>query len=184
MFDFSTNAKEKEAWYVLGTVWKGLEHLCEQVERLESQRARETGKNFGYVDFGNHPDDWLVCNCFLWYASALYNFIGVFEKAFSLSESLEDEFLNVITWRHKVSAHTSWVSPKHDNAATQNMSIMLFPEFGFAGDGHFEVGGMQIESSTGDKSCGQWRWGLVRTHERLKEIVGKYAPSSSHGLLF
>jgi hypothetical protein len=26
-------------------------------------------------------------------------------------------------------------------------------------------------------SWGEWRWGLVRTHERLKEIVSKYAPA-------
>src|SRR5262245_49108212 len=127
MFDFATNAKHKEAWLFLETLWKGLDYLCQQVERLERERAEETGKNFGYVDFGNHPDDWLVCNCFVWYANALYNFICVFTKAFSFSEDLEQEFANVIKWRKKVAAHTSWVwprrGPKRDNAATQNMSI-------------------------------------------------------------
>jgi hypothetical protein len=175
MFDFSTNAKEKEAWYFLDTVWKGLEYLCQQVERLEKERIEKTGKNFGYCDFGNQPDDWFVCNHFLWYANAFYNFIGVFQKAFSVSEDLEQDFVNVVTWRNKVSAHTAWVWPKNDNAATQDMSILLFPEFNVQGDGHLEVGGMQIGSSTGGSSCANWRWGLVSTHERLKEIVSKYA---------
>jgi len=92
-------------------------------------------KNFAYVDFGNSPGDAMVCNYFLWYTNALYNFIGVFKKAFSPSEDLEAEFANVITWRHKVSAHTSWVWPHRDNAATQDMSILLFPEFNFQFDG-------------------------------------------------
>jgi hypothetical protein len=135
----------------------------------------EDGNNFGYTDFGSQPGDAMLCNHFLWYANTFCNFIGVFEKAFEPSEDLEQKFANVITWRHKVGAHTSWVWPKGDNAATQNMSILLFPEFNFQGDGHFEVGGMRIESPTGDASCADWRWGLVSTHKRLKEIVSKYA---------
>ena len=31
-----------------------------------------------------------------------------------------------------------------DNAATQDMSIVLFPEFNFRFDGHFEVGGVRV----------------------------------------
>jgi hypothetical protein len=176
MFDFSSNAKQKEAWLFLDTLWQGLEYLCQQVERVERERAKPD-KNFAYVDFSSSPGDAMLCNYFLWYANALYNFIGVFKKAFSPSEDLEQEFANVITWRHKVSAHTSWVWPHGDNAATQDMSILLFPEFNFQFDGHFEVGGMQTTSPTGGASCGEWRWGLVRSHERLKEIVSKYAPA-------
>jgi hypothetical protein len=126
----------------------------------------------------------MVCNYFLWYASALYNFVGVFEKAFSPCEDLQDEFKEVIKWRHKVAAHTAWVWPRRDdNAATQDMSILLFPEFNFKFDGHFQVGGMQIlpeatgSSLTDNASCADWCWSLVRTHERLKEIVSKYAPA-------
>ena len=44
-------------------------------------------------------------------------------------------------------------------------------------DGHFEIGGMQPISPTGGASCGEWRRCLVRTHERLKKIVSKYAPA-------
>ena len=176
MFDFSSNAKQKEAWLFLDTLWQGLEYLCQQVERVERERAKPD-KNFAYVDFGSSPSDAMLCNYFLWYANALYNFIGVFKKAFSPSEDLEQEFANLITWRHKVSAHTSWVWPHGDNAATQDMSILLFPEFNFQFDGHFEVGGMQTISPTGGASCREWRWGLVRSHERLKEIVSKYAPA-------
>jgi len=103
----------------------------------------------------------------------LHNFIQVFQKAFSPAEDLKHEFANVITWRNKVSAHTSWVWPRGDNAAPQNMSILLFPEFNFKFDGHFEVGGDRLESEGGGRSA-DWQWGLVRTHERLKEIVSKY----------
>jgi hypothetical protein len=184
-FDFSTRACRKEAGDFLNTVWEGLEYLCEQVERVERERAKPD-KNFAYVDFGSSPGDAMVCNYFLWYASALYNFVGVFDKAFSPSEDLKDEFKEVIKWRHKVAAHTAWASPRSDdNAATQNMSILLFPEFNFRFDGHFEVGGMRIgpptaiglpltddESRTDEASCAAWQWGLVRTHERVKEIVG------------
>jgi hypothetical protein len=175
-FDFSTEAHRKEAWLFLNTVWEGLEYLCDQVERVERERAKPD-KNFVYVDFGSSPGDAMVCNYFFWYANALYNLIGVFKKAFSPSEDLAEEFANVITWRHKVSAHTSWVWSHGDNAAKQEMSILLFPEFNFQFDGHFEIGGMQTISPTSGASCGEWRWGLVRTHERLKEIVSKYAPA-------
>ena len=103
MFDF-TKAHRKEAWLFLDTVWKGLEYLCQQVQREERERVAKSGKNFAYTDFGSQPGDAMVCNYFLWYASALYNFIGVFQKAFSPAEDLEDEFANVIKWRHKVAA--------------------------------------------------------------------------------
>jgi hypothetical protein len=183
LFDFSTKADRKEAGDFLDTVWQGLEHLGQQVERVERERAKPD-KNFAYVDFGSSPGDAMVCNYFLWYASALCNFIGVFKKAFSPAEDLEGEFANVILWRNKVSAHTSWVWPrKEDNAATRDMSIVLFPEFNLQGDGHFEVGGVRVGpptdgvSLTDDASSADWRWGLVRTHERLKEIVSKYAPA-------
>jgi hypothetical protein len=167
----------------LDTVWEGLEYLCEQVERVEMERVKPD-KNFAYVDFGSSPGDAMVCDYFLWYASAFYNFLRVFEKAFSPSEALKDQFKEVIKWRHKVAAHTAWASPRSDdNPATQDMSILLFPEFNFRFDGHFEVGGMRIgppaaiglltddESRTDEASCADWQWGLVRTHERLKEIV-------------
>jgi hypothetical protein len=170
-------AEYTSAQTVRCTTWN-LEHLCQQVERAERNRAKslgltdETAKSFGCVDFGSHPDDWLICNCFVWYANALSNFIGVFMKAFLPAENLKQEFANVIKWRNKVAAHTSWVDPKHDNAGTQNMSILLFPEFGLQGDGHFWVGGFRVFSAdTNDKSCPDWHWGLVPTHDRLKEIV-------------
>ena len=173
MFDFATKAHQKEAGDFLDTVLKGLEYLCQQVQREEMERAKSC-KNFAYTDFGNQPGDAMVCNYFLWYASALYNFIGVFQKAFSPAEDLEHEFANVIKWRHKVAAHTAWAWPKKDdNVATQDMSIVLFPEFNFRFDGHFEVGGVRVFSDEGG-SCTEWQWGLVRTHERLKEIVSKY----------
>jgi hypothetical protein len=213
MFDFSTNAKHKEAGLFLETLWKGLDYLCQQVDRAERERSKsfgwteETAKNFAYCDFGNHPDDWLVCNYFVWYANALSNFIGVFTKAFSVSEDLEDDFANVVIWRNKVAAHTSWVWPKKDDSPEmQSASIMLFPEFNFGGDGHFEVGGFWFESEqsrsrreailrareerpTETVADGgrddelpdpywHWQWGLVRTHERLKEIVSKYAAAT------
>jgi hypothetical protein len=200
MFDFTSKADRKEAAIFLETVWQGLEYLFQQVEQEETERVAKTGKNFAYTDFGNQPGDALVCNYFFWYATALYNFIGVFQKAFSITENLEDEFANVILWRNKVSAHASWVWPRKDNAVTQDMSIVLYPEFNFRLDGHFEVGGAQIGKTTGQlimpsvslptqdrgvtegasfieevSSSPDWRWGLVSTHERLKEIVSKYA---------
>ena len=89
-------------------------------------------------------------------------------------ELISHEFANVIERRHKVSAHTSWVWPEKDGIATQGMSIVLFPEFNFRFDGHFEVGGVRVFSDEGG-SCTEWQWGLVRTHERLKEIVSKDA---------
>ena len=98
---------------------------------------------------------------------------------------ISHEFANVIEWRHKVAAHTSWVWPKKDDTATQQSSIVLFPEFNFKFDGHFEVGGFRTFSAESKpdsdalfawpRNYTDWQWGLVRTHERLKEIVSKYA---------
>ena len=173
MFDFSTKARRKEAGDFLDTAWKGLDYLCQQVEAAERERAKSLGKNFGYVDFGSHPDDWLACNYFLWYANALSNFIGVFKKAFRPRENLSKKFRSVITWRNKVAAHTSWVWPKGDNAATQNMSILLFPEFNLQGDGHFEVGGFRVFSHRTEPL-------LVRAKKFLRKVcyrlVGRKEP--------
>ena len=64
-FDFSTKAYRKEAWLFLETVWKGLDYLCQQVGKEETERAAKSGKNFAYIDFGDQPGDAMVCNCFL-----------------------------------------------------------------------------------------------------------------------
>ena len=68
---------------------------------------------------------------------------------------------------------------KKDNAVTRDMSIVLFPEFNFKLDGHFEVGGFRVFSPDKGESSPDWQWGLVRTHERLKEIVSKYAAATA-----
>ncbi len=202
MFDFSTKAHRKEAWLFLDTVWQGLEYLNEQVERAEKERAKSLGLNFAYCDFGNHPDDAMICNYFIWYANALCNFIGVFKKAFR--KDLKKKFRAVITWRNKVAAHTSWVWPRGDSADMQDMSILLFPEFNFRFDGHFEVGGGRFISEHGYSRTQRlfvrvknflrkllrikvpkepdWQWGLVPTHKRLTEIVSKYAPAKGRTL--
>jgi len=124
MFDFSSNAKQKEAWLFLDTLWQGLEYLCQQVERVERERAKPD-KNFAYVDFSSSPGDAMLCNYFLWYANALYIFIGVFKKTFSPSEDLEREFANLITWRHKVSAHTSWVWPHGERGELKRIEWLV-----------------------------------------------------------
>ena len=202
-FDF-TKAHRKEAWLFLDTVWQGLEYLCKQIERAEKERVKSLGlseedaKNFAYCDFGNHPEDAMVCNYFVWYANALYNFILVYQEAFSPSENLEGQFRQVLRWRHEVAAHALWALRKRTSrkkqsmkraqrnnrdVAKQNMSILLFPEFNFGGDGHFQVGGMRIGPPTVDGSLtdgasrADWQWGLVPTHERLKAIVSKYVPA-------
>jgi hypothetical protein len=180
MTEFDFNKPDRnEAWLFLEMVWQGLEYLCQQVERVEKERVAKHGKNFGYIDFGNQPGDAMVCNYFLWYATALRNFIGVFKKAFSPTEDLEHEFANAILWRNKVAAHTSWVWARDDNAVTQDVSIMLFPEFNMKLDRHFEVGGMRLGLADTGESSPDWQWGLVRTHERLKEIVSKYAAAAT-----
>jgi hypothetical protein len=177
VFASSSKAQENVATPFLDTLWSGLEHLYQEVKRVEGERAhrlgvgKERAQDFSYCTFGSEEGDSMICNYFLWYANSLYNFIQVFTKAFSPSEDLRHEFRAVIQWRHKVAAHTSWAWPKHDNAATQNMSILLFPE---VSAGHFEVGGFQITSSTGESSCSEWRWGVVCTHEKLVSIVRKY----------
>jgi hypothetical protein len=177
VFTSSSKAQGNEATLFLDIVWSGLEHLYQEIKRVERERARRLGlteeraQNFSYCTFGSEEGDSMICNYFLWYANALFNFIGVFKKAFSPSEDLDREFRAVIKWRHKVAAHTSWAYPEGDNAATQNMSILLFPE---VSAGHFEVGGFRTFSPTGGASYSDWRWGLVRTHERLKVIVEKY----------
>src|SRR6266513_2639577 len=164
MFTASKAAGKPEAVF-LNIVWSGLEHIYKAVKALEAERISGMGmtpervRDFSYCSFGSEPGDDLVCNYFLWYASACYNFIQVFSKAFSPAEKLDAEFGNIITWRHKVSAHPSWVWPKGDSMASQQMSICLFPEFS---DGHFQVGGVVICSPTHGQSCDEWCWCLVK----------------------
>jgi hypothetical protein len=152
MFDLSAKAQRAEAGDFLETIWQGLEYLCQQVERIERKRLEflgsieEAARDLASVELDYEPDA-MLCNYFLWYASALYNFIGVFNKAFSPSEDLREEFASVITWRHKVSAHTSWVSPRRDDTlATQTVSIALYPQFPYPVDQHFWIGAVFIFS--------------------------------------
>jgi hypothetical protein len=98
MFDFSTKVDKPEAGVVLDTLWQGLEYLCEQVKQVEKERANSHGLNFAGTDFRSSPAEAMVCNYFVWYANAFCNFIRVFKKAFSITEDLEQEFGNVITW--------------------------------------------------------------------------------------
>src|SRR4029077_18258510 len=104
-------ADRKEAGDFLDTVWQGLEYLCQEVQRVERERAKPD-KNFAYVDFGSSPGDAMLCNHFLWYANALYNFILVFQVAFSPAENLERKFREVLRWRHEVAAHALWALRK------------------------------------------------------------------------
>jgi len=59
------------------------------------------------------------------------------------------------------------------------MSIVLFPEFNLKFDGHFEVGSSRMGLADTGESSPEWGWGLIRTHERLKEIVSKYAAAAT-----
>lgn len=178
MFTSSLKAPRNDAKLFLDTVWDGLEYIYREVQGAEAdyrQRhnlTEENAKNMYHCGFGGEQEDSLVCNFFLWYANTLYNFVGVFSQAFSPKENLQQEFQNVITWRNKVAAHASWKWPKGDNKATQQMSIILFPEFS---GGHFEIGGWIVRSKTdSESSCAKWCWGLVVTHNRLKEIISNY----------
>jgi hypothetical protein len=70
------------------------------------------------------------------------------------------------------------ITPQTGRRMDRMIIVVLVLALGyFHFDGHFEIGGMQPISPTGGASCGEWRWGLVHTHERLKEIVSKYAPA-------
>ena len=70
------------------------------------------------------------------------------------------------------------ITPQTGRRMDRMIIVVLVLALGyFHFDGHFEIGGMQPISPTGGASCGEWRWGLIRTHERLKEIVSKYAPN-------
>jgi hypothetical protein len=206
MFDFSTKAKQREAWLFLEILWDGLEHLCQQVEKAERARAQslglthESAKNVWLCDFGSSRGDSIICNYFIWYANALYNFILVFQEAFSPPENVEREFRRVLRWRHEVAAHALWALGKRasrkkrsmkrarqnsDHAKKKDMSLLLYPVFNF---GHFEIGDVPRVFRPDDseqigeplfpmpkrKIRSEWEWGLVRTHERLKEIVSKY----------
>jgi hypothetical protein len=177
MFASSQKLPNTSATLFLDTAWFGLEHLYNEVKRLESENLQRKGwtpemaNNHGYSTFGDEPHDVIISNYFIWYASSFCNFLQVFKQHCNPSEDLEKEFAAIKTWRNKVAAHTSWVDKRKDSVATQTASIMLFPDFE---GGHYEVGGWVFSSPTEGQSCAEWHWGLVVTHERLKGIVARY----------
>lgn len=181
---FSAHLHKKEA-YFLSVLWSGLERLhievqaCEKKE-LEILRLEAKARGFEYKgsfssSFGSGPNDSLITNDFVWYASSAACFLQLFDHGFALAGSYRTAFPAMLKWRDKVSAHTAFSDPvkKHkipgkvDSPESQDASIMMHPEWH---NDHYFVGGITFRGSL-SASHSDWKWSLTQVHPQIEAFV-------------
>lgn len=191
IFDSLPDQKEKCFLIVL---WSGLERLFKEVDDLEQQNYAEikaerqaTGSKVMreyYCGNGDGPNDTLITNDFIWYASAAVCFLALFDKAKNAQGTFRKHFPQMLEFRNKISAHTAHEYPrKHDTPSDQDASLMISPEWC---EDHYQVGGMRFakfvprdpasaeSASNKDRMEGMnadWNWSLTRTHKLIEQYV-------------
>lgn len=180
--------RDKKGFYFLEVLWSGLERLFSEVRQCEQEElvklhaaAGSHGRSYlgsVYSSFGNGPNDALILNDFVWYASSAACFLQLFDHSFGLTGSYRDAFPAMLKWRDKVAAHTAYVVPiaKHkepdkiDSPASQDFSITMHPEWD---NDHYAVGGWIFGGMEGS-SHGDWQWALTRTHPEIQAFVKRH----------
>ena len=93
MFASSTKAQGNIAASFLEIVWSGLEHLYQEVKRIEQERAQglglteESAQNFSYCSFGSEEGDSMICNYFLWTQTPCITSLALREGILTFRES-------------------------------------------------------------------------------------------------
>jgi hypothetical protein len=156
--------------YFLESLWWGLEYLARENRKIEDHVRGSLQNNLAgdvaavaFSQFGSEPDDTVVLNYFVWYSNSLITFLKLFKKAYPLAEDWKPFFPGVLKWRHKVAAHTAYTDPRGDNACSQEMSIMMTPNWE---NDSFIVGRVKIVGAA-RSSHDDWAWSLTEVHRTL-----------------
>lgn len=176
---------QKQATYFLEVLWSGLERLYREVKAFEEQelaKFHEETKDFSgksevvlSSSFGSSPNDAMITNDFVWYASAAACFLQLLDYSFNLGESYLAAFPAMMKWRDKVSAHPALSDPitnhknpsKIDSEESRDASVMMHPEWEID---HYSIGGFIIGGPT-SSSHSDWKWSLTRTHPEIEAFV-------------
>jgi len=180
-FMFASHIHKPEV-YFLDVLWSGLERLYAEVKAFEKEElakledgTKTVGGQFSFRSFGNGPNDALITNDFVWYASSATCFLQLLDHSFDLAGNYRAAFPAMLKWRDKVSAHTALCHPitKHknpgkiDSPESQDASIMMYPEWEID---HYSIGGFIIGGST-SSSHRDWKWSLTRIHPEIEAFV-------------
>jgi hypothetical protein len=176
---------DKQAAYFLDVLWSGLERLFREVKAFEDEELAKLQdetkalggeyKGVSSSSFGSDPNDAIITNDFVWYASAAACFLRLVDHSFKLAGSYQAAFPAMLKWRDKVSAHTAFSKPilKHKNQAkvdspeSRDVSIMMHPQWEID---HYCVGGFVIGGPT-SSSHPDWKWSLTRIHPQIETFV-------------
>lgn len=192
---FASHTHKPEV-YFLDLLWLGLERLYIEVKAFEEEelarlekRTRTLGgryKGLFYTSFGSDPNDVLITNDFVWYASSAACFLQLFDHSFGLVGSYREAFPAILKWRDKVSAHPAICVPitKHkdpgkiDSPESQAASIMMHLEWNAD---HYSVGGFIIAKPAErsaekpiSSSHNDWGWSLTRIHPEIEAFIKKH----------
>ena len=167
--------KDCKERYFLECLWNGLQYLRDLIVNLETkqkeklqvdQKGRVVALHFQMSE--SMPEHHMVINYFIWYTNSLLSFLKLFAKAYNPKRNWRKEFSNELKWRNKVAGHTAYTDPrKDDNQYSQDMSIMMSPEWR---NGTYEVGSLCV-GDQGSYSHFDWDWSLNETHNKLETYL-------------
>jgi hypothetical protein len=169
---------DKKESYTLESLFWGLSHLASLTQAIEAETKaalyppRES-VSLAVMEMGGGSHNNELYNYFTWYANSLIPFLKLFEKAYNVREDYKLAFPKVLKWRHKVAAHLAYTDPKGDNIPSQDMSLMMCPEFEL--DAYW-VGRLVIgrwAGQTPESSYNDWDWSLTKTHSDLLAFVAR-----------
>lgn len=187
--------------YSLETLFLGLDHLNAAMTPYEKEWSKKFS-GFGGGSAFNHRDP-LLTTYFFWYATSAYNFLTLFADTYVIKPSnpkalrfhLDTEFPELIAWRHKIGAHSSWVfskdpkTGKNDSTTTRANALLPIVDFEIVSinppKGRFWVSQTVLksydsadvtfdrgESNTNHPhSVPKWGWSLTEQHEKIVSYV-------------
>lgn len=169
----------------LTILWNGLEHLNAQVVAVEDAQSKLfKGWIGGGTSAWDHRDQ-LLPSYFAWYATSAFSFLTLFSKTNVrnghpadnriITQEVQREFPQLVTWRHKIGAHFAFVFDRNDTETTRENSILLLIDFEIDAPnrGRFWVG-TTVFKEPSQGVCADWRWSLTREHERISRYVRTY----------
>lgn len=180
------------ALYSLDTGWVGMQHLYSIVRALETQREPGDNNQLPRIILDLQFDtkcgsgEPLLVNYFFWYATTATAYLDLFKKLYPHSWKPRKECQSLFSWRNKIAAHLSFVSPKPprndpDSLATQQASIRQFVTWD---DSRYTIG-KEVTShvdtnGTRTLSNDSWGWSLTETHEKIADRCESYMETTTN----